>query len=898
MGFFSPSKSGKASATEVPPVGKPLHLLQYDERTKKFELGSEALDALRQIRGDVGVLAVCGRARQGKSYILNQLCSAGNDTGFKVGPTVRPCTKGLWIWSAPIRRVDPVTGKAFHVVLLDTEGIDAYDQTGQYSTQIFSMAVLLSSLFCYNQMGGIDEAALDRLSLVTEMTKHIRVRSETQGRGGVRELGAFSPSFVWLLRDFYLDLNDPDSGGHISAADYLESALRNVPTTDGASANGVLPGAVAKNAIRESIRGLFPERECFPLVRPVNDEKQLRNLDAVPRSQLRPEFIAGLDSLVELLFDRCRAKRVGSDVLNGPALAAMATQYVAAINAGAVPAIATAWQSVAESECGKAVEEGEAEYAEAFFAPADSLPADDAKLSACHERAVARARLAFEQRAVGDTETRATACAKLEHALKGRFGEYREKRRASAAARCSELLAAAATRVMGCANGPDAKIADVLKRIDSEVDAYLGDADGPSAHERLCGFLRDCQKFALAALAEKALAAVRSECAMERQKAESAAATANELERRVAELDARVREMDARARNAETRASAEADARRLAEEAARTAESSRKECESRAREEAARASLALQHARSEFKMTEAGASSREASLREAIDAERKRAEAAADNSQRLERELASARSDSTALRAARDGAASQLENELARMRAALGEAERAREAAESAARDARAKASATESEWRAQASARAAAADGARRDAERRAAEAEKRAAYAETRLEELRKSGTLVSPPRKSHGSSDDLMNKWRAEAEAKFGGGGGGEVPPSAGVAEARDEQVPAPSPSKRRREKSPDPIVEEEEPEFVDASEAPIDDAEADEAEADEAEADEAEPEPDEDKREEAQAMTVAQLKHKLQTMGLAHLYAGKRGVKKADLVNMYVDGEGGN
>lgn len=89
-------------------------------------------------------------------------------------------------------------------VLLDSEGIDAWDQvitrflndlsncllgafcadlgsvlqqTGQYSTQIFSLAVLLSSLFVYNQMGGIDEAALDKLSLVTEMTKHIRVRS-------------------------------------------------------------------------------------------------------------------------------------------------------------------------------------------------------------------------------------------------------------------------------------------------------------------------------------------------------------------------------------------------------------------------------------------------------------------------------------------------------------------------------------------------------------------------------------------------------------------------------------------------------------------------------------------------------------------------------------------------
>lgn len=29
--------------------------------------------------------------------------------------------------------------------------------------------MLLSSLFVYNQMGGIDEAALDRLSLVTEV---------------------------------------------------------------------------------------------------------------------------------------------------------------------------------------------------------------------------------------------------------------------------------------------------------------------------------------------------------------------------------------------------------------------------------------------------------------------------------------------------------------------------------------------------------------------------------------------------------------------------------------------------------------------------------------------------------------------------------------------------------
>jgi hypothetical protein len=74
------------------------------------------------------------------------------------------------LWSHPILTTAP-DGSEMHLILLDTEGIDAYDQTRQYSSQIFSLAVLLSSCFVYNQMGAIDEAALDRLSLVTELTK-------------------------------------------------------------------------------------------------------------------------------------------------------------------------------------------------------------------------------------------------------------------------------------------------------------------------------------------------------------------------------------------------------------------------------------------------------------------------------------------------------------------------------------------------------------------------------------------------------------------------------------------------------------------------------------------------------------------------------------------------------
>lgn len=68
----------------------------------------------------------------------------------------------------------------------------------------------------------------------------------------------------------------------ITAKDYLETALVAMP--------GVGPSVESKNAIRESIRSLFPDRDCATLVRPLTDENKLAVLDIVPREQLRPEF--------------------------------------------------------------------------------------------------------------------------------------------------------------------------------------------------------------------------------------------------------------------------------------------------------------------------------------------------------------------------------------------------------------------------------------------------------------------------------------------------------------------------------------------------------------------------------------------------------------------------------
>jgi hypothetical protein len=56
------------------------------------------------------------------------------------------CTKGLWIWTEviPSHRDD---GKPVNILVIDTEGIGALSADHTHDTRIFTLALLLSSLF-------------------------------------------------------------------------------------------------------------------------------------------------------------------------------------------------------------------------------------------------------------------------------------------------------------------------------------------------------------------------------------------------------------------------------------------------------------------------------------------------------------------------------------------------------------------------------------------------------------------------------------------------------------------------------------------------------------------------------------------------------------------------------
>jgi hypothetical protein len=61
------------------------------------------------------------------------------------------------------------------MIIIDTEGLGAFDEDDNHDTKIFLLALLLSSLLVYNSVGNIDENVLNNLSLVVNLSKNLQV---------------------------------------------------------------------------------------------------------------------------------------------------------------------------------------------------------------------------------------------------------------------------------------------------------------------------------------------------------------------------------------------------------------------------------------------------------------------------------------------------------------------------------------------------------------------------------------------------------------------------------------------------------------------------------------------------------------------------------------------------
>ncbi|CAO2600247.1 Guanylate-binding protein 5 [Lemmus lemmus] len=331
----------------APEIHMPEPMCLIENNEDQLVANQESLKILSAITQPVVVVAIVGLYRTGKSYLMNKL--AGKEKGFSIGSTVQSHTKGIWMWCVPHPQ------KPDHIlVLLDTEGLGDVEKINEKNdTQIFALAILLSSTIVYNTMNKIDQGAIDLLHNVTEMTNLLRTRNSSDLNESKEPTDmSFFPDLVWTLRDFYLSL---ETDGHaITSNEYLEKSLKLKQGSDERTEIFNLP--------RLCIQKFFPVKKCFVFDTPTKRNK-LSQLQTLNSDELSPEFVQELSEFCSHIFTLSKTKTLpGGIQVNGPCLESLVQTYVDAINSGDLPCIENTLVALARRENSAAVQKAVTHY--------------------------------------------------------------------------------------------------------------------------------------------------------------------------------------------------------------------------------------------------------------------------------------------------------------------------------------------------------------------------------------------------------------------------------------------------------------------------------------------------------------------------------------------------------
>ena len=324
---------------------RPIPFINYDPK-KGFAISKEAEDFLMSMNPErkVGVISIVGKYRTGKSFFINRVLLDIKNGGFSVGHTVNACTKGIWLWNDTISPDPENEHKDMDVLVLDTEGFGDTEENTTHDSRIFLFSLLLCSFFIYNSVGNIDENALNGVSLIINLAKNIQVKN-AKGAEQEEDPALYFPSFLWVVRDFALQLVDKE-GANIKDKDYLEKALE--------PQKGVSDTIESKNRLRRLFKHFFKDRDACTLLRPMEREEDLQKINDKDNCEYRPEFVNQLKVIRKKILKIIKPKKLNGKIFNGEMLLELTRVYIKTMNSGSLPNIDSAWQYLVKSESKKA----------------------------------------------------------------------------------------------------------------------------------------------------------------------------------------------------------------------------------------------------------------------------------------------------------------------------------------------------------------------------------------------------------------------------------------------------------------------------------------------------------------------------------------------------------------
>ena len=330
----------------------------------------------------IGVLAVVGPQRSGKSSLLNELL--GLNAAFQTSASVASCTKGLWarVVAAPDWSPELAGG---WLLVLDTEGLGSPDAPSR-DPQLFALAAILASVVMYNSFGLIEDVALIRLARLSSVATRALCGANADGASSpraARSPGA-QPELLWVLRDFSYELTDGESGEPITADAYLHNALQ------------VSPGAASKAVTaREALTSTFERRACHTLPRPASDTELQASAELPAAAELDDTWHHAVSRLRGCLGRMLQPKQSHGGALDGASIGWLLGRAISAL--GSPDAMAEPddkmWRGVVEAQAERARQLAVASYSAMLSqaVPDEQLPAGRAKIDEAHRHAKAAA---------------------------------------------------------------------------------------------------------------------------------------------------------------------------------------------------------------------------------------------------------------------------------------------------------------------------------------------------------------------------------------------------------------------------------------------------------------------------------------------------------------------------
>ena len=264
---------------------------------------------------EVAVVSVVGRYRSGKSYILNRL--VGKSDMFKTSATVNAMTRGLYV-------SDELVGKG--VLLMDSEGLGNTEVDQTHDTNIFALAMLMSSRVLFNNMGPITSQALSDLQLASNISNMIAKTAP--------QFATAKPSLKWLLRDFSLKMETRE-GTPLTANEYVKYSIDKTSPE-----------------LASSLEKLFRSQTGCVFPRPTTDDSNNEHM-----TNLTPAFQSAVRDLIDDVHNHTDIKKFGNINMTGTMMVNMARTFCATINGGnGIPKLKSVWESVVEASIASAMQ--------------------------------------------------------------------------------------------------------------------------------------------------------------------------------------------------------------------------------------------------------------------------------------------------------------------------------------------------------------------------------------------------------------------------------------------------------------------------------------------------------------------------------------------------------------